>query len=541
MRRQAYILKSLSATLIAAFLMSMLNFPIWGQFPIDGLRRPQYAGSWYESDAAKLKAQLDHFFNKADRAIDEKSVNDFLADVENPQMKNPVLAIVVPHAGYVFSGQTAAFAYKVAREAVKPKRIFLLGPSHQVAFRGAALPLAIRFQTPLGDLDVDKDVIAELKAYPLFSTQPEVHRVEHSLELQLPLIKYAFPDVKIVPIVVGQLEDESDARLLGEVLKGFVGKDDLVVVSSDFTHYGPRYGYIPFREKVVEGIKALDREAFVHLSKIDLDSFTGFQRKTGDTICGFTPCQVLCAMLPAEAHGSMLKYATSRESGIEDSDNSVSYLSVAFSSAHWPAEPSKVLPAKEVIKLSDREKNDLLKLAQGTVESWVRSGRVPSPEELGVTVTPPLKQCFGVFVTLNKKSTNAAEKCDPKDLRGCIGSIYPVKQLWKSVQENAVSACSKDYRFSPVTADELSTIEYDLNVLTPPRRIASYKEIVIGRDGIIMAKHGRQAVFLPQVPVEWGWNLEQTLSQLSQKAGLSADAWKDGAKFDVFQSESIHP
>lgn len=541
MRLQAYILKSLLAAFLATLLLFMLNFPIWGQFPIDGLRRPQFAGSWYEADGVKLKAQLDDFFNKADSAIDEKSVNAVLADVRNPGMKNPVIAIVVPHAGYLFSGQTAAFAYKVAREAVKPKRIFLLGPSHQVAFRGAALPLAIRFQTPLGDLDVDKDVIAELKAYPLFSTQPEVHRVEHSLELQLPMIKYAFPDVKIVPIVVGQLEDESDARLLGEVLKGFTGKDDLVVISSDFTHYGPRYGYVPFRDNIVEGIKALDREAFVHLSKVDLDSFTTFQRKTGDTICGFTPCQVLCAMLPEATQGTMLKYATSRESGIEDNQNSVSYLSIAFSSAHWPDEPSKVLPAKEVIKLSDAERGDLLKLAKGTVESWVKSSRMPTPDDLGVTITPAMKRCFGVFVTLNKKPAGGIGKCDPKDLRGCIGSIYPVKQLWKSVQENAVAACSKDYRFSPVQPDELPTIEYDLNVLTPPRRVASFKEIVIGRDGIIMAKHGRQAVFLPQVPVEWGWNLEQTLSQLSRKAGLSADAWRDGAKFDVFQSESIHP
>lgn len=520
--------------------MSMLNFPVWGQFPIDGLRRPHYAGAWYEGDGEKLRLQLDVFFSKADSAIDNKSVPPFLKDAANPDLKNPVLAIVVPHAGYLFSGQTAAYAYKLARDSVKPKRIFLLGPSHHVAFRGAAVPLAIRFQTPLGDLDVDKDVIAELKAYPLFSTQPEVHRVEHSLELQLPMIKYAFPDVKIVPIVVGHLEDESEARLLGEVLKGFVGSEDLVVVSSDFTHYGPRYGYIPFRQNVVEGVTSLDREAFVHLSESNLDTFTAFQRKTGDTICGFAPCQVLCAMLPQTARGTILKYATSRESGIEDTENSVSYMSVAFSSGSWPTDPSKVLPSNEVIKLSQKERKDLLHLARATVESWVKTQRVPTPQELGIEITAPMKECFGVFVTLNKLPAPGVNKAEPKDLRGCIGSIYPVKQLWKSVQENAVSACSKDYRFTPVKEDELAGLEYDLNILTPPRRVSSYKDIVIGRDGIILAKYGKQAVFLPQVPIEWGWNLEQTLSQLSQKAGLSADAWRDGAKFDVFQSESVH-
>ena len=519
--------------------MALLNFPIWGQFPIDGLRRPHYAGSWYEADPEKLKAQLDDFFAKA-APPDSKSVHSLLGESPNPAMKSPLLAVVVPHAGYIFSGQTAAYAYKSARESLKPKRIFLLGPSHHVAFRGAALPLAIRFQTPLGDLDVDKDVIAELKAYSMFSVQPEVHRVEHSLELQLPFIRYTFGDVKIVPIVIGHLEDESEARLIGEILKGYVGKDDLVVVSSDFTHYGPRYSYTPFSEKVMENVKALDCEAFVHLSKIDLDSFSHFQRKTGATICGFAPCQVLCSMLPSNCHGTVLKYATSKESGIEDADNSVSYLSLAFSAGHWPADPAKVRPAKEVINLTNEERKDLLTLAKATVECWVKQERIPTPEELYITITPSMKECFGVFVTLNKKPASGQQKCEAKELRGCIGSIYPVKPLWKSVQENAVLACSKDHRFQPVSEAELGDLNYDINVLTPPRRVASHNDIAIGRDGITRAKHGRQAVFLPQVPVEWKWDLAETLSQLSLKAGLSADAWQDGAKFDVFQSEQIH-
>lgn len=168
---------------------------------------------------------------------------------------------------------------------------------------------------------------------------------------------------------------------------------------------------------------------------------------------------------------------------------------------------------------------------------------MPIPLELEIKITPAMKACFGVFVTLNKKSAGSGvgqRKNQPKELRGCIGSIYPVKPLWRSVQENAVSACSKDYRFQPVTEAELNELEYDINVLTPPRRVASANEIVLGRDGIIMVKHGKQAVFLPQVPIEWGWTLEETLAQLSQKSGLSPEAWKDGAKFDIFQSEEIH-
>ena len=511
--------------------------PFWSPSPAESTRRTQYAGSWYENNPAKLKQELDDFLARAQTNADFESKQRVRQDCA--EIKGELLAIIVPHAGYMFSGATAAFAYKAA-SGRKVKRIFLLGPSHHVGFRGAALPDTSMFATPLGELEIDKEMIAELKSYQMFATMPEVHRVEHSLELQLPFIKHCFKDVKIVPVVIGQIDGDGEARMIGEILKGFVETDDLVVVSSDFTHYGPRYDYMPFGldADVPEKICEMDGAAFSYLSEVNLDGFVDFLDKTEDTICGMYPCQVLLAMMPAGAHGTLLKYSTSRDSHIEDKSNSVSYLAIAFSGASWPEAPSTVRDAKEVVKLTDAERQDLLKLALGTIEVFVKENRQPTPEELGVTITPAMKECFGVFVTLHKNDPDQ-ESEDHKELRGCIGSIYPTKQLYSAVQENAVSSCSRDYRFPPVAASELAELVVDINILTPPRRVASYEDIVIGRDGVILSKGKNQAVFLPQVAIEWKWDLDEMLTQLALKAGLKANEWRQGCKFDIFQSEEI--
>lgn len=504
--------------------------PFWA--PSENVRKPQYAGSWYEKNPDKLKTELDEYLDAAKTTPDESSAEQIKATSE--PITDDLLAIIVPHAGYMFSGATAAFAYKSAKQR-KVERVFLLGPSHHIGFRGAAVPEAEVFATPLGDLHVDKELVNELKTYPMFSTHVDVHRVEHSLELQLPFIKHCFGDAKIVPIVIGQLNGEADSRLIGEVLKRFITKDDLVVVSSDFTHYGPRYDYTPFGlgDDAPSRVGDMDGIAFSLLSDLDLEGFVDFLDRTGDTICGMYPCQVLLSMLPPSSHGTLLKYATSRDSHIEDKNNSVSYLAIAFSGAEWAAESAD----GDTPNFTDSERENLLKLAKGTIWTYVKEKRCPTPIELGVDLSANTKTCRGVFVTINKKPLDDSEH---KRLRGCIGSIYPTRPLHKAVQENAIAACSRDPRFGPVTHHELDELMVDVNVLTPPKRVASYNDIVIGRDGVILSKGAHQAVFLPQVAVEWNWTLEQMLTELSLKAGLGRDDWRSGCHFDVFQSEEIH-
>ncbi len=507
---------------------------------LEGIRRTMYAGSWYDADPDRLKLQLEQFLSNAQPLIDGKSVS-MLTD-HNPPIEQPVLAVVAPHAGYQFSGQAAAYAYKLL-QGQKVKRAFLLGPSHHVGFHGAALPMQVIFQTPFGDLEVDKDLIEELKSYPIFSKAAEVHRVEHSLEMQLPFVRAVLGDVRIVPIVIGVLSDESDIRQLAEILKGFVSKDDMVVVSSDFTHYGPRYDYQPFKSDIKENVRKLDSQAFQILSRKDVEEFLKFESETKDTICGFFPCSVLAAMLPANAKGTLLKYYTSQDTGVEDKDNSVSYLAIAFSGGSWPEHPESAFKAAETIHLTQAERESLLKIARSTVEIYVREKREPAIEELHVPVSEAMKQRLGVFVTLNKFVSNAApahtghQDKDGRELRGCIGYIWPLKPLYQAVIDNAISACSRDYRFYSVQPDELEHIKIEVSVLTPPRRVGSYHDIALGRDGIVLMKEGRQSVFLPFVPTTFGWDLAETLTQLAKKAGLSDNDWKEGCKFDTFQAE----
>lgn len=388
-----------------------------GQIGIEGTRRPMYAGTWYEADPEILKNQLDQFLAKATPTVDEQSAG--VLTETNPAITPPITAIIVPHAGYVYSGQAAAYAYKSV-QGKNIKRVFLLAPSHYIAFQGASLPTATTYATPLGDLYVDRDVVAQLQHYPAFKRMPDVHKVEHALEMQLAFIREVLGEVSIVPIVIGTLPSKADIKLTGELLRRYITKDDLVIVSSDFTHFGPRYDYQPFTTNIKENIRKLDSQAYEYISKIDLTGFLGFQEKTKDTICGFYPCCVLLSMLDAGTHTTLLKYYTSQDTAQSESDNSVSYLSIAFSGNDWSATQSI-----KSDKLSEADKQSLLKIARATLNSYVEKKTIPTLTELGITPSKALLEEKGAFVTLNKH----------KELRGCIGHIWPLKPLWQSVQE----------------------------------------------------------------------------------------------------------
>jgi AmmeMemoRadiSam system protein B/AmmeMemoRadiSam system protein A len=522
--------------LLAGLLFATAMSNIFGKVIItpSDRRKPKFAGSWYEADARKLKLQLGEYLNKAaDATKAGRCDSSFMGNV---RPGSALFAGIAPHAGYMFSGPTAGFVYESLQHR-KVSRVFLLGPSHYVALHGCALPVEKTFGTPLGDIAVDTKVVNELKDLPLFKLAPEIHQQEHSLEMQLPFIKQALGNVSIVPIIVGTLRDEEEMRFVGRLLKRYLTDNDIVLVSSDFTHYGPRYDYTPFDHDVPEQLKELDESAFHKLKSCDLKGFIDFREQTGDTICGFYPCTVLLSMLPPGCHASLLRYQTSRDVLQNADENSVSYMAIVFSNdsekAVWRVDGNS-----ELTTLSEADKQTLLKLARETLVNQVQGKKIPEPA-LTVAEHPVLALPAGVFVTLYKKNGKVEERCDHKELRGCIGYIWPIKSLAQAVIDNAVGAASRDPRFNPVTADEVADLEIDINVLTPPHPVASYKDIVVGRDGVILYKDGKQSVFLPSVATEFGWTLEEMLSQLSLKAGCGADGWQNGARFDVFQSTSF--
>ena len=474
------------------------------------------AGSWYPSSSAALK----------------KEIEIYLDNVKEKKLDN-VIALLLPHAGYAYSGQTAAYGVK---EIIGKKysRVIILGPSHRTYKKNRiCVPKDINaFKTPLGTVPLDNKFINKLKKFPGVITNDQTQYYEHSVQIELPLLQNALGQFNLVPIVVGQL-DSNTAQKIGDILSSLIDDSTLVIASSDFTHYGQRFSYTPFplNFQTQEKIKKLDMKAVKEIENINFDGFSSYIDKTGITVCGSNPILILLAMLPKSAQAAFLHYDTSgKQTG--DFANSVSYVSMAFT-GKWDKNGQKLKSEKnesnskinnDVLTQSDKE--SLLKLARDTLVYYMKNRKMPTPEELGIKITPNMRQKMGAFVTLHEHGL----------LRGCIGEISPTRPLYVAVMHQAVNAALRDHRFPRVQTNEIPKLEFEISALTPPKPVSSYKDIVIGRDGMIISKHGHSAVFLPQVAPEQGWDLAQTLTHLSQKAGLSPDAWKDGATFTTFQA-----
>jgi AmmeMemoRadiSam system protein B/AmmeMemoRadiSam system protein A len=473
--------------------------------PTKVVLRSQLAGSWYPAEAEELSKQIEGFFQKA----------------EVEPIKN-VMALILPHAGYRYSGQTAACALKTTDK--KYKRVVVIGPSHRVAMEEVlSVPRVTHYQTPLGQIPLDVEFIGRLLEYPIFQNVPSTHKYEHSVQIELPLLQFVGKDFKVVPIVAGTCSLET-ITTAAAVLRSLVDEGTLVVASSDFTHYGRGYGYVPFRENIPEQIKKLDMGAYEHIANLDTEGFLQYKRKNGATICGYIPIAILLSMLDEGVEAKLIHYTTSGEL-MSDFSNSVSYLSVAFV-GRW-ANYQTTRPQHNNPKLTEEDKKQLLALARKSILHALEHQRIPQESELDVTLNDEVKFPRGAFVTLKKNS----------QLRGCIGDIFPQRPLCKSVIINAINAGFRDRRFRPLTKAEYEDITIEISALTVPQPVGSPGEIRIGVDGVVLNKDGHSAVFLPQVAPEQGWDVEQMLTQLSRKAGLPADAWKEGASFLVFQAD----
>ena len=467
--------------------------------------RSQLAGSWFDSHPERLRAELE----------------GYLAKVDDPVL-NDVIALISPHAGYRYSGPAAAHGFKQIH-GKSYSRVVLLGPTHRLSLRDAiSVQSATAFSTPLGDLPYDEDFIARLRKFPFVKDVAGSLEGENSLEMQFPFLQAVVGQPKIVPIVVGQL-DEASATRIGQSLLSLLDTQTLVIVSSDFTHYGPRFQYVPFRTNVEENIRKLDLGAVAQIEAKNLSGFLDYIETTGATICGRDTIALLLAMLPPDAKPQLLCYDNSgRLTG--DFDNPVSYVSMAVT-GHWPAPSGEENTASNDL-LSKEDKANLLALARKTILYHFKKGSKPSPKDIGVEISPAMKTVMGVFVTLHEKG----------DLRGCIGEIFPRRPLYEAVIDQALNSAFADTRFMPVEEKEMKAIRIEISALTPPQPVASYRDIEIGRHGMVLTKRGRSAVFLPQVAPEQNWNLDQTLTHLSMKAGLPPDAWKEGASFTVFEA-----
>lgn len=501
-------------------------------------RSAALAGSWYPDGRARLVAAAHFLMRLAAPA---------------PRLPSRPVALVVPHAGWSYSGLAAAAAFRQ----LKPRefdRVVVVAPSHHGSFRGYALDDATAYRTPVGDVALCEGALAALRGDEA-DVVAGVSEPEHAVEIELPFLQATLGRFCLVPILVGGT-DERIERSFSERLARLDDGRTLFVFSSDFAHYGPRFGFQPFgpvSRDVLEKVRVLDDRGAALLADVDAPGFRDYLRDTGNTICGrhglATMLELLPRIAPRARAVTLAHYASGDLPGVSDA-SSVSYVAMAFLREPPPgttlAPPIVAMPRLEDVPpdappLAPREGQGLVRLARAALSTHFLGTDDLGRELASWPAGPEQERRQGVFVTINRKEPDEIRA--QGRLRGCIGQAEPTFPLYYGTVQAALGAALGDPRFAPVTAAELSRLELEVTVLSPRRPVGSWREIRLGTHGIVLQKGESSALFLPQVAPEQGWTLEETLSALSEKAGLPRDGWKSGASFSVFTGQAFeeHP
>lgn len=462
-------------------------------------RQPAVAGSFFPARQAELEAELVKLFQ------------DALA----LSLEGHVQSLIVPHAGYAYSGLVAASAYKSIPEDASYSNVFIIATSHREQYNGASVYNTGNYITPLGQVRVNKNIAnALISENKNISFHKQAHEREHSIEVQLPFIQHRLGDIPIVPILMGS-STVAAARDLAAALIPYYTPDNLFIISSDFSHY-PSY-------KDAQRIDGLTGEA---IGKKDPEHFYNTLRKNSKesipnlstSTCGWSSIMTMLYM--AQRHEDLavtpILYRNSGDAAIGDKERVVGY---------WAIATHLVTPEPKEYTLSQEEKQSLLEISRLTLETFINKGEYAEVPPASVSGT--LNEPAGAFVSLYMGGR----------LRGCIGNFSPSNPLYLVVQEMTLAAAVNDQRFAPVEASELKYIDIEISVLTPLQKISSVEEFQLGKHGIYMTKDGKSGTYLPQVADDSGWTEEEFLGHCSrEKAGLGWEGWKDA---DLFVYEAI--
>lgn len=483
--------------------------------PQEDVRPAALAGTWYEGNPDKLRDTVEQYMKHA-------KLTRGLGDV---------IGIIAPHAGHVYSGPVAGYAYKQVL-GQHFDVVVVIAPNHvdpRLTFSSVFTSGA--YQTPLGVIPVDSetanaivdhDAGGIIKASDLGHTTEYGGRMEHSLEIQLPFLQTALEgDFSIVPIIMGNRDNgmESSAVLGRAIASAVKGKKALLVASSDLSHFHNGKTADSLDEGVRGSIEAYDPDGLLQ----DLANGTS-------EACGGLPMaavMVACRELGAK-DATVLHMANSGDV-TGDYGNVVGYLAAVITTS-GDASGTKEAGESEVgvdLGLSEDEKEVLRGVVKETLESVVNGGRVPEFKDK----SGKLGEEWGAFVTLTKNG----------QLRGCIGHIIGTMPLIDTVGQMARAAALEDPRFPKVQPNELKDIDFEISVLTPIRKVNDIEEIVVGRDGIIISNKWARGLLLPQVATEYGWDRITFLEQTCRKAGLPKGAWKDkDTVIEMFSAEVFH-
>ena len=460
------------------------------------IRQPAVAGTFYPGDAESLAALVDRLLEQARSRMEP-----------GRELK----ALASPHAGYPYSGPVAAEAYACLKGAPF-STVVLVGPDHYIGFEGVAVYPSGAFRTPLGDVEVDEDLARVLlDTSPVLKAAPEAHRLEHSLEVQIPFLQRVLPGVRIVPIMMGFRSRTNVEALANALSRALDNPKVLLVASTDLSHYHPR-----------EEAQRLDGRVQELVREFAPTALWEALREGKAEACGGDPlvAVMLGAALAGAESSRILRYADSGDA-TGDTRSVVGYLTAAF---YRGSPPRNTVFENRAVALQPEEADTLLHLA---FESAGRELHAPPPLLALRRITPALLQPGRAFVTLRRG----------KELRGCIGTVEGDRPLWDAVSWAARMAALQDPRFEPVRPEELEEMTVEVSVLTEPRPVDRPEEVEPGRHGVIVSRGYHRGLLLPQLAPELGWDRDELLAQTCLKAGLPADAWRKGARIEVFEAQ----
>jgi AmmeMemoRadiSam system protein B/AmmeMemoRadiSam system protein A len=495
--------KQLSRIFIIAgivFLFSSCNAQTNSTRSLKIDRQPAVAGSFYPVDKSGLLKLVTEYFNKAPSVL-----------------KQQPLAVIVPHAGYVFSGGVAAAGYKQIDRNATFKHVFIIGSSHTTYFEGASAYSIGDFITPLGKVPVDTLTGWLVKKYSSFiSNDVQPHLKEHSIEVQLPFLQYWLKKpFSIVPIIIGG-ESTKTCSQLATALGPYLNSDNLFIISTDFSHY---LGYKDSNISDSIMANAILTNSPKDFLKAKLRDEGKNTPNLETAMCGWTSVMTLLDITGKHPDFSYQKilHKNSGDSEYGDKSKVVGYYAIGL--------VQKKSKEASGFNLTSDDKAALLKIARGTIREYIKTKKMPEIDKK--LLSPTLSILAGAFVTLKEKD----------ELRGCIGSFQASGPLYNTVQSMAIAASTQDSRFEPVKPSEIDRLKIEISVLTPMKKIKSIDEIEMGRHGIYIVKGDRSGTFLPQVATETNWTKEEFLGHCAQdKAFIGWNGWKDA---DIYIYEAL--
>ncbi len=466
-------------------------------------RQPIAAGRFYSANANQLELEITELIKSARQKI----------RVDLPQ-PDQLMALISPHAGYVYSGKVSASVFGQLQNIKPRKKIFLIGSSHHTDFNGASIYNVGDYITPLGKVKVDIGLANEIIGQsPVFEYVQVAHAHEHSLEVLLPFIQYSWYDnFEIIPIILATHQWETCKKIARILLPYFVA-ENLFIISTDLSHYPGYTDAVSVDLDTVNAVVNGNPEKF--LEQIELNRKKNIPN-LATSMCGWTSVLTLLYMLEEKKDTQIVPvlYQNSGDAeSFSEKETVVGYQSLAIY--------QKEKKDTDGFALSETDKQTLIGLAKKSIGHFLQEGERFKPDRTDFSGN--LQEHCGAFVSIYLDG----------ELHGCIGRMNSESDpLINVIADMAVSAAFYDSRFPPLVKKDFQNIQIEISVLSPLKRIYSPDELILGKHGIYIRKENYSGTYLPQVANKTNWTKEEFISHCAHdKAGMGRDDWKDAEMF----------